>query len=521
MAKVIMVQGTMSNAGKSLIVAGLCRIFYKDGYKVAPFKSQNMALNSYITEDGLEIGRAQAMQAEACGIEPTVYMNPILLKPTTDMGSQVIVNGVSIGNMPAMEYFQYKKKLIPEVLKAYEKLASENDIIVVEGAGSPAEINLKANDIVNMGLAKLLDAPVLLVGDIDRGGVFAQLYGTVELLESDERARIKGMIINKFRGDKEILKPGLNMIGDKCHINVVGVVPYIKVDIEDEDSLSTRLSQKMENLPLATTSIANKDSRDRNTVNIAVIRLPKISNFTDFGPLEALDNVNVRYVAGINDLNNPDGIIIPGTKNTIEDLKWLRQSGLEAAIKKLAAKGTIVCGICGGYQMLGINIKDDAGVEGYGSIDGMGLLNVETKFAPSKRTTKSCGHIIGNGITKPLAMNDTMSKVTGYEIHMGKTKLFKGASPLILSDNNVKDGCIKDNVFGTYYHGIFENPGFTSWFIEEICRRSNISGFSHIFDNIEKSNYADYKNSQFDILEKSLRENLDMEMIYKIVNGRA
>ena len=320
-AKCIMVQGTMSGAGKSLLCAALCRIFAQDGYKTAPFKSQNMALNSFVTRDGLEMGRAQVVQAQAAGVEPDVRMNPILLKPSSDIGSQVIVNGEVHGDMPAQEYFRHKKALIPDILRAYDSLAEEFDVVVIEGAGSPAEINLKADDIVNMGLAKLVNAPVLLAGDIDRGGVFAQLYGTVELLEPDERARIKGLIINKFRGDVEILRPGLTMLEEKTCLPVVGVVPYLKVDIEDEDSLSTRLEQKSTVKPL----------------DIAAVRLPHISNFTDFIPLEQHPLLSVRYVQTARELGAPDLVILPGTKNTVGDLLWLRQSGMEAALLKLAA----------------------------------------------------------------------------------------------------------------------------------------------------------------------------------------
>ena len=289
MAKAIMIQGTMSNAGKSLLAAGLCRIFKQDGYRVAPFKSQNMALNSYITSEGLEMGRAQVVQAQAAGCEPSVDMNPILLKPSSDVGSQVIVRGVPIGTMPAKEYFKYKKQLIPEIKKAFQHLSEQYDIIVIEGAGSPAEINLKSDDIVNMGMARMAGAPVLLAGDIDRGGVFAQLYGTVALLEPDEQAMVKGLIINKFRGDKTILDPGVEMIEKLCKIPVVGVVPYMDVDIEDEDSLSTRLEQKNTVKPL----------------DIAVVRLPHISNFTDFIPLEQHPLLSVRYVQTARELGLP------------------------------------------------------------------------------------------------------------------------------------------------------------------------------------------------------------------------
>ena len=325
MAKCIMIQGTMSNAGKSLLAAGLCRIFAQDGYRVAPFKSQNMALNSYITADGLEMGRAQAVQAEAAGTEPRADMNPILLKPTTDIGSQVIVNGISRGNMRAKDYFAYKKELIPEILAAYNRLCGDYDIIVIEGAGSPAEINLKKDDIVNMGLAAMVDAPVLLAGDIDRGGVFAQLYGTVALLEESERKRICGLIVNKFRGDSSILEPGIRQLEELCGILVAGVVPYMDVDIEDEDSLSEKLGQ-----------------REKGLVDLAVIRFPKISNFTDLDVFVRIPGVTVRYVTKVSELGTPDLVILPGTKNTISDLLWMRQNGLEGAILKLAGRNVPV-----------------------------------------------------------------------------------------------------------------------------------------------------------------------------------
>ena len=317
---------------------------------MAPFKSQNMALNSFITKEGLEMGRAQVMQAEAAGIEPSVLMNPILLKPTNDVGSQVIVNGEVLGTMSARDYFAYKKKLVPDIMKAFDVLAAENDIIVIEGAGSPAEINLKKEDIVNMGMAKMAKAPVLLVGDIDRGGVFAQLYGTVELLEEDERKMIKGLIINKFRGDKTILDPGVEMLESKCRIPVVGVAPYLNIQVEDEDSLTERFDRPQE----------------VGMIDMAVIRVPRISNFTDFNPLESIPGVSLRYVQHPSDLKNPDVIFLPGTKNTMDDLKWLRESGMEALILKAAASGTLIFGVCGGYQMLGETLSDPHGVEAGG-----------------------------------------------------------------------------------------------------------------------------------------------------------
>ena len=302
MAKKIMIQGTMSNSGKSFVAAALCRILRQDGYSVAPFKSQNMALNSYITKDGLEIGRAQAMQAEAAGIAPTVDMNPILLKPTSQMGSQVIVNGEVFGNLRAMDYYRRKTEFIPAVREAFERLESQFDAIVLEGAGSPAEINLRDNDIVNMGMAKIANAPVLLVGDIDRGGVFASLYGTVSLLEPEERARIKGLVINKFRGDVKILEPGLRMIEERLHIPVVGVIPMEQIDLDDEDSLSDRLVR----------------TKAQDGLDVAVIHLPHISNFTDFNALEHYDGVSLRYVDRPAHLGQPDLILLPERK-----IPWL------------------------------------------------------------------------------------------------------------------------------------------------------------------------------------------------------
>ena len=403
----------MSNAGKSLLAAGLCRVLKQDGYRVAPFKSQNMALNSFITKDGGEMGRAQVVQAEAAGIEPDTRMNPILLKPTTDVGSQVIVNGQVRGYMQAMEYFRRKRDYIPAVLEAYNSLAAEYDVIVIEGAGSPAEINLKQDDIVNMGLAKLVDAPVLLVGDIDRGGVFAQLYGTVALLEEDERRRIKGVVVNKFRGDRAILEPGLKTLEQLCGIPVAGVIPYAHVDIDDEDSLTERFDR----------------SKDRKLLDIAVIRVPRISNFTDFSPFEHYENVSLRYVDQVGDLHQPDMILLPGTKSTIADLRWLRQSGLEAAVLKAADAGTLSFGVCGGYQMLGQYYKTWDGVQ----CDFTGALDLYTVGSKQR--------MIGNYM---FTCDELGCTVVGFENHSGKTYLGSGVKPLgkILEGygNNGEDG---------------------------------------------------------------------------------
>ncbi|MGN0436461.1 MAG: cobyric acid synthase [Wujia sp.] len=502
MAKCIMIQGTMSNAGKSIIAAGLCRILKQDGYRVAPFKSQNMALNSYITEDNLEMGRAQVVQAEACGIKPCVDMNPILLKPTTNMGSQVIVQGQVTGDMSATEYFRHKRDYIPIIMDSYNRLSEEYDIIVIEGAGSPAEINLKQDDIVNMGLAELVDAPVILVGDIDRGGVFAQLIGTVMLLEQKERDRIKGLVVNKFRGDKTILEPGLDMIYDRCNKPVIGVVPYMELDIEDEDSLSELLNVR-------------KSSGD---IDIAVIRLSKISNFTDFQALSAEEGVSVRYVTGKDELGKPDLVIIPGTKNTIADMKWLRETGLEGAVKRLASEGCLICGICGGYQLLGQSITDHYGVEGeVETISGMGLLPVATEFEQSKRRTQIHGRVAElEGDYKSLSG----MRVSGYEIHMGKTfpvedgDKVSAISMLKLEEQGgIKfDGFVKDNVMGTYLHGIFDEEEFRTALLSILYKRKGMD-----YDGKSTLSYAEYKEQQFDKLAQSLRDNLDMDMIYEIM----
>lgn len=513
MAKAIMVQGTMSNAGKSYLAAALCRIFHQDGYRVAPFKSQNMALNSFITEEGLEMGRAQVMQAEAAGIKPSVLMNPILLKPTNDTGSQVIVNGEVLGNLSAREYYKRKKEMIPHIMQAYRQLDEQYDIIVLEGAGSPAEINLKQDDIVNMGMAKLAKAPVLLVGDIDRGGVFASLAGTLMLLEPQEREMVKGLVINKFRGDVSILRPGLDQIEQITGKQVVGVVPYMNLDLEDEDSLSERFTRR--------TAPAMLD--------IAVVRLPRISNFTDLNSLECVDGVSVRYVKSAAELKQPDMVVLPGTKNTMEDLLWMRQCGLEAAILKLAAQGTPVFGICGGYQMLGKQLNDPLGVEHGGSIQGMGLLPTVTTFSAQKTRTQVSG--ITGDLSQTVFPELSHTPYTGYEIHMGVTQLLCDSHKShntndphaactafgVLEQRNgtacqQPHGCCVGNVFGSYLHGIFDHPQMVKQLVAALCRRKGLDAQS-----IHAVDFQSYKEQQYDLLAKGVRESLDMEQIYRIL----
>ncbi len=492
MAKSLMIQGTMSSAGKSLITAGLCRIFHQDGYRVAPFKSQNMALNSFITREGLEMGRAQVMQAEAAGVEPSVLMNPILLKPNSDMGSQVIVNGEVLGNMRAVDYFAYKPKLRPAIMEAYNRLASQHDIIAIEGAGSPAEINLKADDIVNMGMAEMADAPVLLVGDIDRGGVFASLYGTVELVTKNERARIKGFIINKFRGDVKLLESGLTMIEDLTHIPVLGVVPYLRLDIADEDSVTERFRKK----------------DTGKLLDIAVIRLPRISNFTDFDALARMEPVGLRYVDHASQLKTPDLVILPGTKNTMADLVWLRENGLETAVQKLAAAGTLILGICGGYQMLGETLFDPEGMEHGGQMRGMALMPTDTTFMARKTRTRVSGKVrLPDGLLSALSG----AAFEGYEIHMGQTTLHDGVLPFVELSDGQPDGAVYENIFGSYVHGLLDGALGTA-IVRYLLRKKGLSE-----DIVSETDVDAYKQEQYNALADALRASLDLAQIYRIM----
>lgn len=494
MAKAIMIQGTMSNSGKTFVTAGLCRVFKQDGYKVAPFKSQNMALNSYITKEGLEIGRAQAMQAEAAMIEPTHWMNPILLKPTSSMGSQVIVNGEVYDNLSAQEYYKMKDNLAPEVMKAFNHLSEENDIIVIEGAGSPAEINLAENDIVNMGMAKMADAPVILVADIDRGGVFASAYGTIKLLPVEDQERFCGIVINKFRGDVDILKPGLVMLEDLTGKPVLGVIPMEKIDVDDEDSLSDRLNQKT----------------ITEGIDVAVIRLPHISNFTDFSVFELIDGVSLRYVTDKKELGDPDLILLPGTKNTMGDMEWLIESGLEGAIIR-AARTTRVIGICGGFQLLGKEMHDPDGVEHGGDMRGLGLLDTKTIFKEAKTRTRIHGHISEEHNIYNL---DNLS-VEGYEIHMGTTENLGEAIPMItLEDGRTDAYMTKDGrVWGSYLHGIFDNEDLVFALVQDIMKEKGINpAENHL-------SIAEYKEIQYNKLADLIRNSLDMDAIYKVLFG--
>lgn len=491
----IMVQGTASSVGKSVICTALCRIFTQDGYNVNPFKSQNMSLNSYITAEGHEMGRAQVMQAEAAKKAPNSKMNPILLKPTSDRKSQVIINGKVFKNMDAVEYFAFRPQLKQQIKDIYNELLSGSDIVVIEGAGSPAEINLKKDDLVNMGMSKAADAPVILVGDIDRGGVFASLAGTMLLLDDDEKKRIKGVIINKFRGSMEILESGLKMLEDIIKVPVLGVVPYFKLNIEDEDSVSEWL--------------CDSGKRDE-ALDIAIIGLPYMSNHTDFNSLKLHNDVSLRFVKKTKDLGKPDLIVLPGTKNTIHDLKWIYESGLAKSIKERHKSGCIIFGICGGFQMLGSKVHDPYNVESHESLcEGLGLLNIETVFAKEKTTTLSRG-----------TDNIFNRRVKGYEIHMGNTEKSDNARPFISIESKnaagkaIQDGAVNDDltVFGTYLHGIFDSSEFTNCFLNSIRIKKDILP---IENNVQ--DYWDFKEDQYNKLADIVRNSLDMGKIYDIV----
>lgn len=497
----VMLLGTGSNVGKSIITTGLCRIFYQDGYSVSPFKSQNMALNSFITKDGKEMGRAQVVQAEAAGIEPEAFMNPILLKPTTDRKSQVIVNGKVYKNMDAREYFAYKHNLKKDIMKAYNYIEKNFDICVLEGAGSPAEINLKDDDIVNTGMAEMANSPVLLVADIDRGGVFASIYGTIMLLEESEKARIKGVIINKFRGDKTLLDPGIEMIENLTNVPVLGVVPFVKLGIEEEDSLG----------------IDKYNDKKEGKIKISVIKLKHISNFTDIDALAHYDDVSLKYVEKASELGNEDIIIIPGSKNTVEDMKDLIEKEINTKIVRLAKSGTLVFGICGGFQIMGQKIMDPHGLESsLKEISGLGLLEIETVMEKEKTTTQYTNTL--KNVTGLLEGAEGIS-VTGYEIHQGYSYLEnsciekenEASKKCIFGDGKLK-GMVKDNVIGTYIHGIFDNSKFTNFVLNKVRKEKGL-------DNInENFSFTEYKNQEYDKLAQILRENIDIEKIYDIIS---
>ena len=504
MGKKIMLQGTASNVGKSIITTGLCRIFKQDGYNVIPFKSQNMALNSFITKEGLEMGRAQVSQAEACGIDPIADMNPILLKPNGNNKSQVIVRGKVVGDMSSKEYHEYKLQLTEVLGDIYEEFEEKYDVVVMEGAGSCAEINLMERDISNMGMAEIADAPVIIIGDIDRGGVFASLAGTMLLLPDEYKKRVKGVIINKFRGRKELLDSGIKMLEDIIKVPVLGVLPYTDIKIEEEDSVTTRFKQKV----------------NKGDIHIEVVRTPHMSNFTDFNIFETQEDVSLRYVDFGESFGDPDIVIIPGTKSTIDDLMFLRKNGLENQIKELHRRGKLIIGICGGYQMLGKVLKDPYHVENdLEEVEGIGLLDVETTFEMEKTTTQVKAILDENfhGYLENLSGKE----VSGYEIHMGITKRNENSNNFVTVKQkleqkvNYQVGSVNKecNVFGTYLHGIFDDIDFTRTILNNIRKMKNLEP---IESNVKS--FKEFKNQQYDKLADYLREHLDMEKIYEIMS---
>lgn len=500
-ARCIMIQGTGSNVGKSVLGTALCRIFAQDGYRVAPFKAQNMSLNSFVTREGGEMGRAQVVQAEAAYIEPHVDMNPILLKPTGDKGSQVILHGKPLQNFTAREYYRQKSKLWNEVVASLERLREQYEIIVIEGAGSPAEVNLRATDIVNMSVALYARSPVLLVGDIDLGGVFAWLVGTLELISEEERKLVKGLIINKFRGDVSLLAPGLEFLEKRTNKPVLGVIPYFRdIQIEEEDSVSL-------------------DRRERSVapgLDIAVIRLPRISNFTDFHALAAMNGVSLRYVTRSDALGTPDVVILPGTKNTLADLMTLKEGGLLKAIRAAYKSGAYVIGICGGFQMLGREVRDPFHTESsLESVEGLGLLDVITTINPGKMTAQARARVLD-----PDRFFGFSGELTGYEIHHGETKLSENAQPLFEIVQragevvHIQDGAFSSDsrVWGTYLHGLFDNDAFRLAFINHIRREKGLE-----LVDVESNFQFDYeKQRQYDLLARCVREHLDMGKVYEI-----
>ncbi|MBS4024821.1 MAG: cobyric acid synthase [Clostridia bacterium] len=508
MAKSIMFQGTGSHVGKSILATALCRIFKQDGYSVAPFKAQNMALNSFVTKSGGEMGRAQVAQAEACEIEPEVEMNPILLKPTGNSSSQVIVLGKPVGNLSAREYHQnYNITALDIVIESYNKLADKYQVMVLEGAGSPAEVNLKSRDIVNMRMAKIADAPVILVADIDRGGAIASIVGTLELLDQDERELIKGIIINKFRGDVKLLEPALDFIEEKTGKPVLGVIPHLPdIGIADEDSVSREGDNPL------------KDC-SAEFLDIVVVSLPRLSNFTDFDCFNTEPDVKVRYVKNVQDLDQPDLIIIPGSKNTIEDMLFLEQTKLADGIKFLANKGVPVIGICGGYQILGEHLEDPAGTESSVSYTkGLELLPIKTVFAREKNTCQVQGTVCN--INSPLLANCGNIEIIGYEIHMGVSQLLAGADRVVQirrisdQDNWYNDGAVSRTglIFGTYVHGIFDNDEFRRQLLNNIRILKDWQPLSY-----QNVSFARKKADSYDRLANHVRAHLDMGKVYEIV----
>lgn len=507
-AKTVMVQGTASHVGKSVLVAALCRIFLKDGHRVAPFKSQNMALNSFVTREGGEMGRAQVVQAEACRLDPSVDMNPVLLKPTGHASSQVVVLGKPVGNVPAHVYHTtYAQDLWDIICQALERLKEGFDIVVIEGAGSPAEVNLQATEIVNMKVARQAQAPVLLVADIDKGGALASVVGTLELISPEDRARVAGIIINKFRGDLSLFQPAVDFLENKTGIPVLGVVPYFQgFRVQEEDSVHQD------------TLVRSRGQGERD-VEIAVVHLPHISNFTDFDPLEEEPDVSLRYVGRGNPLGRPDLVIIPGSKNTIEDLDYLKKTGMAGEIEALHRQGVPVIGICGGFQMLGRALRDPLSTESsIPEIQGLGFLDVCTTFEPEKITTQVKARVLGPGWLREHCQDAT---VEGYEIHMGRTDAGQDINPVfeiferLGQGVSIADGaaCSNSMAWGTYIHGLFDGAQFRRGVINGLRAHK---GLPPLEEQIFLSAW-EQRQRDLDKLADVVRASLDMEKLYSIL----
>lgn len=491
----IMLAGTGSDVGKSVVATALCRIFLQDGYHPAPFKAQNMALNSYATPEGLEIGRAQAVQAEAAGLPCHTDMNPLLLKPQSDHTSQVVLNGRPVGNKSAYDYWRAGQGFRQEVCAAFDRLAAKYNPIVMEGAGSISEINLRDHDLVNMPMARHANADVILVADIDRGGVFASAYGSIALQDEDDRRRIKGIIINKFRGDLRLFDEGRRMLENICKVPVLGVIPYFKnIYIEGEDSVA--LEKR-----------AQDSQAQRSKVVVAVIMLQHLSNYTDFDALERDPRVHLFYTNNISDIKRADIIILPGTKSTLDDLYELRRNGCAQAIVAAHREGASVLGICGGYQMMGMEVCDPHHVEGtIERLPGLGLLPTTTTMSGEKRTRQIT-------FTSPL-LPQTSRLLKGYEIHNGATQPFGDATlqPFARLEDGTADGyVVSDRCMGTYIHGVLDNTDVADWLLAPFADRF---GKEHAtFD------YQAFKQQQYDLLADHVRKYLDMERLYEIMKG--
>ena len=506
--KALMVLGTGSDAGKSLTVAALCRILRQDGFNVAPFKAQNMALNSFATREGHEIGRAQAMQAQAAGIEPHVDMNPILLKPTSDVGSQVIINGKVSGNYKGVDYYELRPQLIEAVSAAYQRLAARHEIVMLEGAGSPVEMNLKDRDVVNLRMAEIANAKCLLVTDIDRGGVFASLVGTYALLEPQERARFCGFLINKFRGDVSLFLPGIDYLEKRLFQACLGVIPYLhNHGIDDEDSVSL---ERRAVLP------PNAAGAEEN-LSVCIVGLPYLSNFTDFTALEHLNNVIVFYTRRPKEARFADVLILPGSKNTISDLLWLRENGWEGAIEEHVAKGKPLLGICGGFQMLGREIRDPYRTESSTeSVAGLNLLNVTTVLDREKITRQATARFSESAC---FAWNLGDPLFTGYEIHLGDTVLGEGVQPVFqlqrLGENeSLRDGAISADgkIFGTYLHGLFDSAEGSAALVNHWRKFRGKRTTNIVVDPLAE------RERRYDLLADHYRSNLKMDLVYRALD---